>query len=460
MKTELSYYDIYPKVTVDGEPAEITIKPLGSHVKFRGSEYRVAVWPLYKRDLAYSSLPTVSSCYNVKPGDDGALRFTHTFHEEQEHLVMIYSGESRIASLPVFSVGKDLKGRYPFIGDLHVHSCYSDGREDPAIVAANLRKCGYDFSVISDHYRYYPSLKAIDAYKNIKHDFLIVPGEEIHLPSNPFHIVNFGSKYSVNGIISDGTQAKEVGTGAEFRSMENENENEDKEIKCPDVMTSAEFTEKMLESSKTLNLPEGFPRYQIAVCKWICDHIRRGGGLAIFPHPNWIDFTFHVPETVTDYLLASGIFDAFEVLGGERYFEQNGFQTSHYYDALSKGIRVPVVGSSDSHGTINNINFDIAKTIVFSPENKAEALVDSIKNYYSVAVDNLSKEYRLVGEYRFVKYGSFLIENFFPLHDELCFEEGRLMKDYITGENAKEAAASLGALYGRTGRQKNKYFAF
>ena len=40
------------------------------------------------------------------------------------------------------------------------------------------------------------------------------------------------------------------------------------------------------------------------------------------------------------------------------------------------------------------------------------------------------------------------MNEYFPLHDLLCFEEGRLMKDYICGDN--KALDLLGLMQGRT----------
>ena len=155
-------------------------------------------------------------------------------------------------------------------------------------------------------------------------------------------------------------------------------------------------------------------------------------------------------------------FDAFEVLGGERYYEHNGFQTARYYDERAKGHIFPIVGSTDSHSSYeSNAGAFICETIVFSPENERKALISSIKDFYSVAVDTISKEFRLVGETRFIRYGCFLLKNFFPLHDELCFEEGRLMKQYVTGtaSEREEAAEILKAINGRMKRFNKKYFA-
>ena len=83
-------------------------------------------------------------------------------------------------------------------------------------------------------------------------------------------------------------------------------------------------------------------------------------------------------------------------------------------------------------------------------------------DFYSVAVDTISKEFRLVGENRFVRYGCFLLKNYFPLHDEICFEEGRLMRQYAVGtaEEKKEAAETLDLIGGRTDKMRAKYFDF
>ena len=82
---------------------------------------------------------------------------------------------------------------------------------------------------------------------------------------------------------------------------------------------------------------------------------------------------------------------------------------------------------------------------------------DAIKDKYSVAVDTISEEYRLVGDLRLVKYTRFLLDEFTPLHDELCYEEGRLMKAYVTGD--EDAEKVLKAIGGRMKKMYRKYFA-
>ena len=38
-----------------------------------------------------------------------------------------------------------------------------------------------------------------------------------------------------------------------------------------------------------------------------------------------------------------------------------------------------------------------------------------------------------MGDFRLSKYATFLLKYYFPLHDEVCKEEGRMMKQYATG---------------------------
>mgnify|MGYP003302016309 CR=1 FL=1 len=179
---------------------------------------------------------------------------------------------------------------------------------------------------------------------------------------------------------------------------------------------------------------------------------------SIFAHPYWIADVYHVPDSLSDAMFDKKAFDAFEVLGGENYFQQNGFQTIYYYEQCAKGNKVPIVGSTDSHSSVNNENAYVASTMVFSPANEKDAIIASIKDFYSVAIDGISSKFRLVGDLRLAKYATFLLQDYFPLHDDLCYEEGRAMKDYYCGiEGAKE---TLEFISGRVKKQREKYFAF
>jgi len=462
---EMNNYDVYPKVVVAGKETVIHVKPLGVRQEFvPGEEYVLTIAGVTTGSMR--DFPTSADYQKLllRCDEKGGFSFSYTFDKEQEYyLHMSFAnrggryGNERI--FPIYCVADDLVGRYPWIGDLHLHTSYSDGGEAPEVVCANYRQYGYDFLAITDHGRYFPSLQAIEFYREVPTELTIIPGEEVHMRNSAgmeycnVHIVNFGGEYSVNALV-EGIATREMGTELRYRATRED---------CPEVMSSEKFDRLIREWAKRITVPQGVDPIQAATVAWVVEHIRAGNGLAILAHPFWLNEVQNVPDVLLDYIVENKLFDAFEVLGGERYYEQNGFQVLRYSDDRAKGHHYPVVGSTDSHCSypINPKGF-ICSTMVFSYENERKALIDSIKKFYSVAIDTLSSEYRMVGELRLVRYANFLYKYYFPLHDELCFEEGRLMKQYATGseDEKKIALEHLKFIHGRIKRLQQKYFAF
>ena len=451
MKQELLNFDIFPKVIPVGRQAEIMVRTLGGPVRFDAdTEYTVTVQPTSEgRPGPYSHRPNLTT-YTLKPADDGTFHIVHTFDRECEHYIRISLENKRLASLSVFAIQSDLVGRYPYMGDMHMHSTKSDGKEHPFVVAANYRKFGYDFMAITDHRRYYPSLETMRFYEDLNLDLKLYPGEEVHLPGNDIHIVNFGGDYSVNALWADSLHCKERGTDPVWRSLGGV---------CPDVLTDEEYRAEVKALAETLDIPPHIEKFQYASCVWILNHIKKANGLGIFAHPYWIYDVYQVPEDVIDYMFETHPFDAFEVFGGLSYFQQNGFQTQKYQDFCAKGIQVPIVGNTDTHGsTAYNPDWKTARTMVLAHANTRDEIVGAVKEFYNVAVQDVKEHLEVLGTLRMMKYCWFLLEEYFPLHDELCFEEGRLMKAYACGD--ADAGEELRRISGRVQKLREKYFLF
>ncbi len=423
MKAELANYKVTPKVFQADVSTTVTIRPRGNHARFDDTKsYLVRFIPMEQsveplNDEAYQSV-------NVTP-KDGILTFTHSFSGEQMHLIRVI-GESNTIEFTVFSLLPDLYARRPYKGDLHVHSYYSDGREDPGVVVANYRKKGYDFMAITDHNEWFPSKEAIDRYKDIPTDIKLFYGEEIHVHGRYIHAVNFGGTHSVNDYYYANEQT------------------------C---------TDEVNELAKALTVPEGVNLLDYAKRVWIANKIRESGGLAIFVHPHWMNNAYNVPDKTSEYIFEQGIYDAFEVLGGQTVFENN-MQIAMYNEQRARGRVIPIVGSSDSHGTEPAHWFELVYTIAFSEGDDLENFKDAIKGLYSVAVENYpTEEKRVQGTYRMVKYGMFLINEYFPLYEELCYEQGRAMKDCVTGYGEINGSVEvLKAIKGRTDRFADEFF--
>ena len=83
---------------------------------------------------------------------------------------------------------------------------------------SNYRAYGYDYTIISDHGRYYPSLEARRKFgfgendKSPLTDLLIMCGEEVHLPLCETHYISCGSAFSINALVSPNRNREYIGS--------------------------------------------------------------------------------------------------------------------------------------------------------------------------------------------------------------------------------------------------------
>ncbi len=434
-------YDIFPLVFPIQQDVPFTVKAVGARKPLSG-DYTIVIHNALAGATWEDFSAWNSTKISCKAGKDGELCFPYTATKEGEYFVRLFQEGKQIVQLHIYALADDLIGRYPLRGDFHLHTSGSDGQQPPAVVCANYRKRGYDFLVITDHDRYFPSLDAIEAYKSVDIPLSILPGEEVHLPGTTVHIINAGGMFSVNGLLP--MKENYIETNGELSRRRF-----DESIQPPDVYTMPDYWGEIDKIERGLTADGTFPKQvdsrSYAVCLWIFDKIRKAQGLGIFCHPYWINDLYQITEDFTLYMLEQHPFDAFEVLGGENYYAQNGLQTALYYEEYKHGRVHPIVGSTDSHSSVSsNRNYDICSTIIFAKSDKREDILDAVREKYSLAVDTISKEYRLVGEYRLQKYGAFLMERYFPIHDAQALIDGELMYQYAIGNASKEEVELIG----------------
>lgn len=413
----ISKYRVLPCLLRMGVEQTVNIIPMGIGKRFDDeTDYIVSFIPMEFYDAERLSFHTQWDCVTVKP-IDGALRVSYTFEGEQEWVISITTQEEKEnkkkpIEVRVYSLDDDLYALNPYLGDLHVHSCRSDGQEDPAIVAANYRKEGFDFFALTDHHKWCPSDEMLRAYADVPLGIKLFHGEEVHIPSAWIHIVNFGGSYSVNELYHNDPEAITARVEAEAAEMQT---------------------------------PKGVNTVEFAWRKWCVEEIRKSGGLAIAAHPYWRYMqTYNMSSAMLDYVFETGTYDAFELIGGNDAYGNN-MQVVFYQDQRAKGRVIPIVGSSDSHGTDPAVFFGLGKTIVFAKDREFSSICEAIKSGYSVAIEQQKREEeRVYGTYRMVKYARFLLDRYFPAHNELCVEEGILMREYALGdESAKKRLAEL-----------------
>ena len=64
---------------------------------------------------------------------------------------------------------------------------------------------------------------------------------------------------------------------------------------------------------------------------------------------------------------------------------------------------------------------------------------------------------RIYGRERLARYFSFLLREYFPIHDPLCLAQGDAMIDLLAGDDGAEQRLSL--LHGRAAARREKFFA-
>ena len=420
-------YAIYPAIVPSKKETIMSIVPTErAFLLFDGEEYNITVIAVDGDENYYTVETHVHLTVKAK---DGVIRFPYTFDGEQEHLILLSKGDVSKGELHVYSLEEDLYALMPLRGDFHGHSYRSDGNRDPSALAGHYREQGYDFFSLTDHNRFYPGGEIDEVYSGVRLGISRVRGEEVHSPDSVVHIVHVGGNESV----------------------------------CEQYISERDaYNEKIAECLTRVpdNIPEKY-RLRYAKAMWATDAIHAAGGLAIFPHPYWKPNPSKVHNVCDEFakiLLMSGMFDAYELIGGMGQIGRNR-SVALWGDLRADGLKIPVVGSSDVHILCGATTFPDCFTICFAEKNENDSIIDSVRRGNCVAVeavgDEHKRQYRCFGSLRLVSYAQFLLTYYFPELQRICQGEGVAMRTYAM----EQCDASLIELQvAQTENFKNQYF--
>lgn len=440
----LADYQFMPRVALKGTKTKFYARGLDSKSAFTpGKTYIVRVIPLEETATARTlAIGDEGGCYDelsVTADEQGRLSFSYTFQKEELYtLRFINNKNERLIDFKVFCMEEDLYRRIPMRGNTHCHSCFSwDGHEDPVIVASLYRKAGFDYLAITDHHKIDGSKYAVEQIRGIPTEMALYYGEEVHVPNAYIHVINVGALL-------------EGGIGVDKWYHDHE-EQVNREV------------DSIAESVKG-TLPEGVEPYDFAWRKWIADIIHKNGGIAIIAHPFWEYDANNTPNAMLKYLIENHIYDAMEVIHGQECMDlsEANRQVAYWNELRSQGLFIPVVGADDAHRRNFPLNysgdFNRCCTIIFAKDTSFDGFAEAVKNGYSVAVENYTDigAEHVIGTYRLTMYALFLLEQYFPFHDELCFEEGCRIKDAYLGD--EESMKILELIKGRVERYRKCFF--
>lgn len=191
-------------------------------------------------------------------------------------------------------------------------------------VAGACRRAGLDFMAPTDHRNYASSMTATEAFEGLPAGFRIYPGEEVHAPDNPVHIISFGANAGFTELYRDDASACRKDVEALVKSLP--------------------------------QTPVGVNRFQYAACKWVVDRIQERNGMAMFCHPYLVTGSRHnIDEALLDHIFGKQLFDAFELISGDSVesipaTDINALQVARYAEERAKGRRAAVCAISDTHG--------------------------------------------------------------------------------------------------------------
>lgn len=397
-------YAVCPSVVPAGKVSHITITAdERAFIPFADAEYQLKILAVNGDETDNYGDPVTHTNLTLT-GKDGALQFDFNFEEEMLYKLQLYKDEKLLEEMQVYALEEDLYQLTPLRGDLHGHSYRSDGKRDPAALAGHYREQGYDFFALTDHNRYWTGGEIDETYEDVDTGFTRVLGEEVHTPGCLVHIVHVGGKKSV------------------AEKYVKDREGYEEEVK--------ECFARVPET-----VPEQY-RERYARVMWATEHIHAAGGIAIFPHPYWQPVgsqVYNVHDKFAQILMKSGMFDAYELIGG---MGQVGINRSValWNDLRAEGLKLPAVGSSDVHGLKGSKYFPHSFTICFAEKNENDAIISAVKGGLCVAVeavdDEYQRQYRCYGSLRLVSYAHFLLANYFVPMQRLCQGTGVMMRAY------------------------------
>ncbi len=419
-------YMIRPAVVRAGQATHMTVLATENSFMFRDHRtYTLHAVPLDEDMTVY--FPERKQIEYTVSG--GVLEFDFYFEREMRYDFYLGTDKTPLLQvLEVMAVCDDLYELRPLKGDFHGHSYRSDGKQDPAALAGHYREAGYDFFSLTDHNRYYPSREAQAAFKDMPLGITVINGEEVHTPGSIIHVVHVGGRESIDEIYCKQTERY----GAELAEA---------------------------RTRVPAELPEEY-RERYAKLMWTCESAHRAGGIAIFPHPYWLTpaRSYNVCNDFRKRILMSGMFDAYELVGGMTQPGNSMSVASWAELRAEQGLDIAVVGSSDVHG-LTGWTFGNLFTVVFAKSNTQKDIIDAVRAKMSVAVERTAftdhEEFRAYGSLRLVTYAQFLLKNYFSETRRICEGEGYAIRRWLIGEEDGEL---LRLMAGRVERFSERFF--
>lgn len=204
--------DIFPKIFEAGKKSHLSIRLPSSVAKTENLRFVCASEDGFALDMSpyfpeYRTLPNDNiPGYAKQPPDFSSktppvafelrgdfAKFDNIVFPKEGRYVFCAKDKKNATLLRawVYALKPDLFELRPYIGDIHMHTTHSDGRDSNLEMALVGLSRGFDFMAVSDHGRRIGSTSLIEKFRGVPTSLKLFPGEEAH--GSLLHINNFDS---------------------------------------------------------------------------------------------------------------------------------------------------------------------------------------------------------------------------------------------------------------------------
>ena len=407
-KTAL-YYFFPQKIFPVRKNSKIIIKCRYKYQKLVG-QFKAVISPYYNYSYNYGTEYRPQTVSAVGNGKEILIPFV--FPTEDRYIVTLFEvdgdRETLFMTYSFYAVEDDLYSLQPYKADLHMHTTFSDGVEPPELVMTSVRERGIDICAVIDHNNFQGSVEARKKAHEMGLNLTVLLGEEYSMAYSPMHIVSLGTDSPVDRYY------------------------------ISHKLTEDERVKKIIDDNPELSCD----KVAYACTQVLLDEVKKKGGLTILAHPFWKPINpngsrMDTPESLFVALASNRRFAGIELVSGSPEGECNisSMQAALAQDMLLQYEGIPLTGITDSHQYSIDPICGNHFTIIFARSRKTEDVLAALKQGMCVAVEIINNRPMCYGYYRFVKFGNYLTNFYFPERDEKAMVEGIVAREkFLTSD--------------------------
>ncbi len=411
---ETAEYRVSPRVLPESWSGELFVSGEYAHTRLiLGNEYRYSLTSMFfyatteRRKLPFTG--------TVRAAADGTLAIAFTPDITGEWLLTVESDDDKRRNVPftiaIYVLPENLERFRPFVGDLHSHSTFSDGKQEPAYLPMRARTFGFDFFALTDHWCYESSRRMIrEVGATLGSNMLLLTGEEMH----PKREVVRGT----DGVSPHYHHYHYVAIGHTGGVCDAFVAGGDRSLEEVDAI-AAELRARGVDPNVDL-LPYAEGVWKVRKAKEL-------GALVVYAHPYWAN-PVNLDAGAIEQTFKDREVDAVEAIS---VGDNSAYVVNRLLQIAERSKRVPVVGVSDSHSWTESVPLHCC-TLVMAERLDVRGILQAVRDGRSVAC-RMTEPLELVGPFELIDFASFYLHRILPVRRRITSLQGSLALSRLRG---------------------------